>query len=144
MTNFAPLGVRWALAYLLIVNSIDTVANNSAQNSIVSGSIWTDNLIMLAAVINIGGGILLASGWQLRKTAVVLAITTVLFALIYQEPIAIAITMGLLILAYNAKDSLSEFNCETLSITQNENPASVSKTSTRATTGIVKGGTCGC
>lgn len=144
MTNFANLGVRWALAYLLIINSIDTVTNNSAHNNITSGSIWIDSLIILAAVINIGGGILLASGWQLRNTALVLAISTILFAIIYQEPIAIAITMGLLILAYNSKDSLSEHDSETLSITHNENSASVSKTNTRATTGIVMGDTCGC
>ncbi|WP_455201005.1 hypothetical protein [Kaarinaea lacus] len=141
MTDYANLVIRWALAYLLIINSIDTVTNN---NSIASGNIWIDDLIMLAAVINIGGGILLASGWQLRNTAVVLAISTVLFALIYQEPVALAITMGLLVLAYNAKDLLPERDNKNLSASCNESSGSGNKTTTSATTSIVKRNTCGC
>ena len=60
---------------------------------------------MLAAAISIFGGVLLASGWQLRNTALLLAATTGLFALIYEAPLAIMISIGLLILAYSAKNT---------------------------------------
>ena len=105
MINFANLAIRWAFAYLLIVNSIDTVTDKAALNYTASGNIWLDSLIMLAATISIVGGVLLASGWQLRNTALLLAVTTGLFALIYQAPIAIMISIGLLILAYSTKNT---------------------------------------
>ncbi|MEJ2179313.1 MAG: hypothetical protein P8Y28_02505 [Gammaproteobacteria bacterium] len=63
---------------------------------------------MLAATISIFGGVLLASGWQLRNTALLLAVTTGLFALIYQAPIAIMVSIGLLILAYSTKNKTSK------------------------------------
>ena len=108
MINVANLAVRWAFAYLLIVNSIDTVTDKAALNYTASGNIWLDSLIMLAATISIFGGVLLASGWQLRNTALLLAVTTGLFALIYQAPIAIMISIGLLILAYSTKNKTSK------------------------------------
>jgi len=108
MTNFANLGVRWAFAYLLIINSIDTVTDNTALNYTANGSVWMDSLIILAAAISIVGGVLLASGWQLRNTALVLAVTTGLFSLIYQAPIAIMISIGLLILAYSTKNTIKK------------------------------------
>ena len=105
MENFSRLGVRWALAYLLIVNSVDTAINNTTQFGTISMNTWTNALIMVAAAINIGGGILLASGWQTRNTAMILAIATGLFSLIYQAPLAMVITAGLLILAIEPKRS---------------------------------------
>ena len=105
MANSANLVVRWALAYLLIINSIDTLTNNSAQYGVSNGSLWIESLIMFAAIINTIGGILLAAGWQVRNTSLMLAGSTGLFTVVYQEPIAIAVIIGLLILAYNARHS---------------------------------------
>ena len=105
MTYISILSVRWAFAYLLIINSIDTITNNTLLSSSTSVNTWIDSLIMLAAAINIVGGVLLASGWQLKNTALVLAISTAVFALIYHEPIAVVISISLLILSYSAKQS---------------------------------------
>ena len=134
MTNFANLGVRWALAYLLIVNSIDTLTNNTALNYTASGNLWMDSLIILAATISIIGGVLLASGWQLRNTAFVLAVTTGLFALIYQAPIAIMISIGLLILAYGTKNTSKKNTIFSASTVFNRNKKTVSENKQRVGT----------
>lgn len=101
MANFSIVAVRWAFAYLLIINSIDTITNNTLINSNTSGNAWIDSLIMLAAAINVVGGVLLASGWKLKTTAMILALSTGVFALVYQAPIAIVISVCLLILSYS-------------------------------------------
>ena len=87
MANFSILAVRWAFAYLLIINSIDTITNNTLINSSTSGNAWMNSLIMLAATINIVGGVLLASGWKIKATALVLALSTGAFAIVYQAQV---------------------------------------------------------
>lgn len=109
MTRVANLTFRWSLAYLLIINSIDTISSHTVVANSSSSNFWLYYLVWLAALVNLAGGILLASGWKLPQTSLVLAISTSTFALIFQEPIATLLTIGLLILSINSQQSFKGF-----------------------------------
>jgi hypothetical protein len=102
MITFSKIAVRLAIAYLLLVNSVDTLSNTAYANHTAFESSWTNLLLVPANLITIAGSVLLAFGWRLRDSALVLATCTAIFALIYQEPVALFITAGLLTLAYDA------------------------------------------
>ena len=104
MANAANIAIRWALAYLLVINSVDTLGDQTGiVDSSGNGLLWAPYLIWVAAVINLVGSILLLIHWKLPQTALVLAFSTGVFAFLFQEPIAIALTFGLLILSFNSK-----------------------------------------
>lgn len=102
MITFSKIAVRLAIAYLLLVNSIDTLNSTASANHVVLENSWTNSLLVLATLITIAGSVLLAFGWRLRDSALALAACTGLSVLVYQEPIAIMLAAGLLILAYDA------------------------------------------
>lgn len=104
MSAFSIITVRLALAYLIIVNSIDMISSDSLLPSVYPAGVnsWLTNPIWFAASINIVGGILLASGWRLKFTALVLVASMALFVVVYQEPVAVIITGGLLVVAWRA------------------------------------------
>jgi len=120
MITFSKIAVRLAIAYLLLVNSIDTLSNTASANHDVFENSWTNSLLVLATLITIAGSVLLAFGWRLRDSALALAACTGLSVLVYQEPIAILLTAGLLILAYDA----------------NKQPASVVQSTLRENSGV--------
>lgn len=102
MTTLSNITIRLAFAYLLIVNSVDMMSSDLSPTAhSTSTNTWLGNLILLAAIINIVGGILLASGWQSKSTALALAASTALFVITYQEPVAMIITGGLLLMAWH-------------------------------------------
>ncbi len=104
MITFSKIAVRLAIAYLLLVNSIDTLNNTASANHAVFESSWTNLLLVPATLITIAGSVLLAFGWRLRDSALALAACTGVSVLVYQEPIAMLLTAGLLTLAYDAND----------------------------------------
>lgn len=120
MITFSKIAVRLAIAYLLLVNSIDTLSNTASVNHAAFESSWTNSLLVLATLITIIGSVLLAFGWRLRDSALALAACTGLSVLVYQEPIAVLLTAGLLILAYDA----------------NNQPASVVQSTLRENSGV--------
>ena len=102
MATLSTITVRLAFAYLLIANSIDMMSSDLLDAAYsASMDTWFGNLIWLAAIINIVGGVLLASGWQLKTTALMLSASTALFVILYQEPVAMIITGGLLLMAWH-------------------------------------------
>jgi len=102
MANAANIAVRWSLAYLLVINSIDTLADQTSIYSPASGSLGALYLVGIAAIVNLIGSVLLMFHWKLPQTAMVLALSTGVFAFLFQEPIAIALTFGLLVLSFNS------------------------------------------
>ncbi len=104
MTTFSRHAVRWAIAYLLLINSVDTLANTLSVNHAALTSSWINPLLAVSTLLTIAGSVLLAFGWRLRDNALALAACTSLFALVYAEPIAIFITVGLLMLAHDANN----------------------------------------
>ncbi|WP_455207410.1 hypothetical protein [Kaarinaea lacus] len=118
MSNFSRLAVRWAIAYLLLVNSVDTLTNSASANYTAIGHSWIDQLLVAAALLTSVASILFAFGWRLRDTALALAVCTGLFVLVYQEPVAILVTAGLLMLAFDAKNQISTIHY--LKVSQNK------------------------
>ena len=102
MINISRVAFRWAIAYLLLVNSVDTLTDTISTNQAAFTAAWFTPLLVLVMVLSIIGSVLLAFGWRLSASALVLAACTALFALVYHEPVAFFITVGLLMLAYDA------------------------------------------
>jgi len=121
MINFSKIAVRLAIAYLLLVNSIDTLNSTASANHAVFENSWTNSLLILAALFTIAGSVLLAFGWRLRDIALALSACTGLSVLVYQEPIALLLTAGLLILAYDA----------------NKQPHSIAQSTPRENSGVI-------
>jgi uncharacterized membrane protein YphA (DoxX/SURF4 family) len=103
MATSASITIRLAFAYLLIVNSVDMISSGPLpSDSLHVADNGLYKLIWLAAIVNIVGGILLAAGWRLKTVALTVAASTTLFAIIYQEPVAAMIVVGLLMMAWRA------------------------------------------
>ena len=119
MIKISRVAFRWAIAYLLLINSVDTLAHTISINQVALTANWINPLLVLATVLSIIGSVLLAFGWHLSASALVLAACTALFALIYQEPVALLITAGLLILAYDARKQLASFEQSRVRKTRN-------------------------
>ena len=127
MITYSKIAVRLAIAYLLLVNSIDTLSNTASANHAVLESSWTNSLLVLATLITIAGSMLLALGWRLRDSALALAACTGLSVLVYQEPIAMLLTAGLLMLAYDANNQPASIVRSTLGETLRENNAATNQ-----------------
>jgi uncharacterized membrane protein YphA (DoxX/SURF4 family) len=127
MISISRVAFRWAMAYLLLVNSVDTLANTISTNQVALAADWLTPLLMLTTMLSIVGSVLLAFGWRLSTSAPVLAACTALFALIYQEPVALFITAGLLMLAYDAhtqrSSTVQSSSCRNAHAASEMNPA---------------------
>jgi len=94
MAKFTDLGVRLALAYLLIISGVDTISHIIAA----TGTTASDHALLATALFGLIGGLLLAIGWQVSKTALTLAAIVLLSAILNASLIAALISIGLLLL----------------------------------------------
>jgi len=96
MATFSELSVRLALAYILVISGIDTLSHNLSVTAISQA----DYALLVTALVSIVGGLLLAIGWQLAATALVLAVIVLLSAIFNASLIAALFSIGLFLLWY--------------------------------------------
>jgi uncharacterized membrane protein YphA (DoxX/SURF4 family) len=110
MARLTEPGLRWALAYLLLLSGIDGISHQGFVSSSMSSAslpfslhpALTTGLMYLTAIMMVLGSVVIVIGWRLHHIAPLLAVAVALSALMYQSLFGLILAGALVVLAMRA------------------------------------------